>query len=177
MRYSRSYDQSMDFFPGITLIFKYSFQIDFDSLVGGSPGRYRSSSVDIQNSNHPRLPSPMDSPHRLRSMSGFGFKQSSFIHLLPDPACCINIKGQIRYMNISFEKIFKEMVPHSIHIFDYMEANIVDEAKNFIQEVDTWNFYAVLTWRSFRYHKPSFLLWGRFLRHRCLQWRSRLSGR
>lgn len=27
------------------------------------------------------------------------------------------------------------MLPHSIHIFDYMEANIVDEAKFAIQEV------------------------------------------
>lgn len=105
------------------------------SLVGGSPGRYRSSSVDIQNANNAKLSSPVDSPHRLRSMSGFGLKQYSFIHLLPDPACCINIKGQIRYMNASFEKMFKEMLPHSIHIFDYMEANIVDIAKTAIQEV------------------------------------------
>lgn len=63
-----------------------------------------------------------------------GLKQSSFIHLLPDPVCCINSKGQIRHMNTAFERIFKEILP-SIYIFDYMEADVIDAAKLAIQEV------------------------------------------
>ena len=37
-------------------------------------------------------------------------------------------------MNTAFERIFKEILP-SIHIFDYMEADVIDAAKLAIQEV------------------------------------------
>ena len=55
-------------------------------------------------------------------------------------------------MNTAFERIFKEILP-SIHIFDYMEADVIDAAKLAIQEVFAVTYQWSFT--SLRYHKAS----------------------